>query len=252
MRQRGGVVVTGASGDIGREAVTMLLAAGHPVIGVDTAARAAAPAATRGRHDHVVADITRATDLTALAALLDRRGDMRHAVLVAGGAVPDEIGVDPLRVPDDVFARSVELNLSAQYRLVRHLTPVLAVGGGDRSITFVSSINSGGNFGAPAYAAAKAGLSGLVAALSVPLGAHGIRLNAVALGTVTTRRAAQLHADDPGRTGRMAALAASGRVLSPAEAAETIVVVATRTRAVTGTVITADGGQSIPGPRPPP
>ncbi len=51
----------------------------------------------------------------------------------------------------------------------------------------MGSVNGLGMFGHPAYSAAKAGLMHLTQCLAVEFGPHGVRVNAVAPGTVRTR-----------------------------------------------------------------
>ena len=77
-------------------------------------------------------------------------------------------------------------NLAHRFHHHQEHGAAVAPGGGLGSITLVGSINAYGGYGAPGYSAAKAGLSGLVAALATPLGAESIRINCLALGTVDT------------------------------------------------------------------
>jgi NAD(P)-dependent dehydrogenase (short-subunit alcohol dehydrogenase family) len=250
--RRGTVVVTGAAGGIGRATAAALLGLGHRIVGVDIDPSVLDPPVEAGdTYEGVVADITDEDDLAALRARLADDAAVAHLVLAAGGALADEISPhNPLELSADVFSRSVHLNLTAQYLTVRHLSPALGSGDDrDRSITFVSSINAVGNFGAPAYSAARAGLAGLVTSLAFPLGRRRVRVNAVAFGTVRTPASEELHAHQPERAETMAALSALDRTMMADAAASAFVAVITHLQAVTGTVLTVDGGQSVPGRR---
>jgi 3-oxoacyl-[acyl-carrier protein] reductase len=117
--------------------------------------------------------------------------------------------------------------------------------GGDRSVTFTSSWNALTGAGMPAYSAAKAGLIGLMHALTGPLGADGIRVNVVAPGTVVTPRTQRIWASDVGHFERLADTTALGRLGAPVDIARTFVALATELTHVTGQVIVVDGGQMV-------
>jgi NAD(P)-dependent dehydrogenase (short-subunit alcohol dehydrogenase family) len=242
------VLVTGAAGGIGGATTRILLAKGVRVVGVDLDPSVAVLEGGDG-YEGVVADVTSEEDLSRLARRVADPPPPAHLILAAGGALQEEVDApDGLRLPVEVFRRSVEVNLVGQYLAIKHLTPALAASSAeDRSITVVSSINAVGDFGLPAYSAAKAGLSGLVAALAVPLGRLGVRINAVAFGTVLTDQARELHRSDPAHFSQLAGLSVLDRLMSTEEAAKVLVALAEDLRPVTGTVLTADFGQSVPG-----
>ena len=108
-------------------------------------------------------------------------------VAIAGGALPEEkTGADLAELPLEVFRASLELNLVTAWITLRAALPHLRRAEGDRSITLTTSTDALASYGLPAYAAAKAGLIGLVNSLAGPLGGDGIRINAVAPGDVPT------------------------------------------------------------------
>ena len=88
-----------------------------------------------------------------------------------------------------MFRASLELNLvTAWITAAGRARRTCGGRTGDRSITLTTSTDALASYGLPAYAAAKAGLIGLVHSLAGPLGADGIRINAVAPGDVPTPR----------------------------------------------------------------
>jgi NAD(P)-dependent dehydrogenase (short-subunit alcohol dehydrogenase family) len=258
-------IVTGVSGGIGTETASLLLKSGFTVIGLDKNPPSGNGPLPGEHYHHLVTDITNEDSMRKVCAEiqkgygeLDAFAAPSHAILIAGGVLPEEVYGDPLDLNLDVFRRSVDVNLSAQYVCIKHFVPLFQAANVstlepatavDQSITMVSSINSIGDFGYPAYSAAKAGLEGLMKSLAVPLGRHGIRINTVALGTVRTDYAKELHATDSNHFDRLGKLAALERTSTSAEAAQVLLSM-TQLSNVTGTIITADCGQAVPGNHP--
>lgn len=255
------VIVTGALGGIGANVARLLLDDGWTVIGIDKV-QDNERRFSHERYCHFTIDVTDEDSVRKVCTQIQQKeceeirasAEPSHAILVAGGALPEEIeDEDPLNLGLDIFRRSVDLNLCGQFICIKHFASLLesakAPGSGqflDRSITLVSSINSIGDFGYPAYSAAKAGLAGLTKSLAVPLGHRNIRINAVAFGTVLTEYARKLHAADSSHFQRLEKLAALERLMTSADAARVLISI-TQLSSLTGTIITADCGQAVPG-----
>lgn len=244
MSGSGAVVVTGAAGAIGAATVKAFLAEGYNVLGLDRDPAVAGLGA--GAYVGLVVDLL---DHEELQKDLRQASDGRrlaHLVGVAGGALPEEPTTqhDPGGLDPAVFRASLELNLTSQYVVLHALWPWLRESGpGDRSVTFTSSFNALSGQGMPAYSAAKAGLIGMMHALTAPLGADGVRVNVVAPGTIRTPRTEKIWAHVPDHFERLAATTALGRLGAPEDVADSFVALATRLTHVTGQVIVVDGGQ---------
>ena len=114
-------------------------------------------------------------------------------------------------------------------------------------ITLTTSTDALASYGLPAYAAAKAGLIGLVHSLAGPLGADGIRINAVAPGDVPTPRNVREWAHVPGWYDGLRESSPLGRLGTPEDIAAAYLALIDM-RHVTGQVIVVDGGQTISRP----
>lgn len=237
------VVVTGAAGGIGRATVRAFLDAGYAVAGVDLVEQVRdAPGA--GEYVGLVAD-TR--DHRALVEALARlRRPIAHLVTCAGISLPEEMGDAGRALPDvDVFRATVELNLTSHYATLAAAWPAMRGGAGDRSVSFASSVNALQGFGIIGYSAAKAGLLGMVRSLVVPLGRAGVRVNAVAPGTVPTPNTLREWAGAPEHFEEMARLVPTGRLGVPEDIAAAFLALARDLTHVSGQVLVVDGGQSI-------
>jgi NAD(P)-dependent dehydrogenase (short-subunit alcohol dehydrogenase family) len=114
---------------------------------------------------------------------------------------------------------------------------------------FISSVQAYVTLpGCVPYAAAKAGLVAAARALAPEVGRHGIRVNAIAPGTIDTP---MLHRDLTGMgpeeagqfLGKVAAANALGRIGRPDEIADVVVFLASAaSRYITGATVVVDGG----------
>lgn len=142
----------------------------------------------------------------------------------------------------------IDTNLTSAYLGARHQIPALLERGGG-SLIFTSSFvgNTVGFPGMAAYAAAKAGIVGLVQTLAVEYGAQAIRANALLPGGIDTpSNAANLPGAAPETRGFIESLHALKRLGTAEELAEAVLFLASdASRFMTGSAMFVDGGVSI-------
>ena len=92
---------------------------------------------------------------------------------------------DLLETTEEEWDQVLEVDLKSVFLATRAAVPALIARGGG-SVICVSSIAGHRGHGRTAYAAAKAGIEGFVRTVAVQLGPQGVRINAIAPGTVWT------------------------------------------------------------------
>lgn len=191
----------------------------------------------------IAAHAARADDLEHLvAAVVERFG--RLDILVCNAAINPSF--DPLtELPEDSWARILDTNLSGPLRLARLALPHIAAAGGGAMVS-VSSVNARfGLAGSGAYGVSKAALEQMTRQLAVEWGGRGIRVNAVAPGTVRTDMIRAL-LEKPGFIDTIQGNTPTGRIGEPEDVAAAIgFLVCDEARHITGQVLTVDGGQTI-------
>ena len=243
------VVVTGAAGGIGSATCARLCAEGALVTAVDLESSVLAELKDRlpstAAVELVAGDVTEAeTAQRATAAAEAAFGGVQGMVSIAG-ASGRPAGDGPVHeCSEEGWAWTLDTNLTSQFLMARAALPHLIDGGG--SIVLLGSVlglgGGGRNFATHAYAAAKAGTTGLARAMASYYASDGVRVNVVAPGLVATpmSRRAQHSTDVMDEIGERQPL---GGIAHPDEVAGTIAYLLSSDAAhTTGAVITVDGG----------
>lgn len=195
-------LVTGASRGIGRAAALGLAEAGAHVI---------ATARTQGGLEALDDDILKATGQHATLVPMDiRNGDGidqlgrqifdrwgRLDILVASAG---ELGVlTPVgHLEPRTFERAVGVNLTANFRLMRSMEPLLRQSDAGRAIFLTTGLAREPQAFFAAYAASKAGLEALVTCWADELQHTPVRVTLLSPGPMRTRmRAAAFPGEDP-------------------------------------------------------
>ncbi len=218
-------LVTGAGRGIGRATAELLAARGAQVMGVS---RSEGELAALGL-EYTVADLGTAEGCQRAVAETERRlGPITVLICNHGlGSAHERViwEQDP-----QVWTEMMQINLDGPSHLSRLVLPGMVERGYGRLVYTSSTAGVVAEYAGSAYTAAKHGLIGLMRAVALDAGAHGITANAVLPGWVRTEmadRSARAEAEERGITSEQvweerAASYPPGRVATPQEVAEMI------------------------------
>jgi 2-keto-3-deoxy-L-fuconate dehydrogenase len=192
---------------------------------------------------------TAVLDVTNPQQIADLRAGHPHFDIIVNAAGFVHAG-SILDCDEGDWARSLELNMTSIYRIIRAWLPnMVAAGGG--SIVNIASVASSIR-GVPnrfVYGATKAGVIGLTKAVAADFVDKGVRCNAICPGTVDSPSLAQRLRDTGDEIAARAAFIARqpmGRIGKPEEVAALAVYLASDEAAfTTGAIHVIDGGWTM-------
>ncbi len=227
------VWVTGAGSGIGRACALALAAGGRRVWASDINAEAAGETARLGSGiTPAPLDVTQADQIDRLVEGLSAEGRLEALIHCAGATLP---AAPVWQVEEDGFRRMVELHLIGGFLCLRAACRLMVPQNHGRIILVGSMAGVGGLYGKSPYAAAKAGMWGLVATAAKEVVEHGVTVNLIAPGLVDTPLSRRTLGGSmaPG-AGRVEDVAALASFLASPEA-----------RHINGALIPLDQGRSL-------
>jgi NAD(P)-dependent dehydrogenase (short-subunit alcohol dehydrogenase family) len=240
-------VVTGAARGIGRATLEVFLEEGARVVATDIdgdalSRTAAATGLGRDRLVTVMGDVSVEADAEAMIEAATRTWGRLDCLVANAGVIPlstiDQTTVEDWEHVMAVDGRGMFLTCRAALRVMAEQ--------GSGSIVNLSSISGiAGQAGQAAYGPAKFVATGLTRHLAVEWASRGIRVNAVAPGTIRTDAIDGILGTASGRqyVAQMEAQHPMGRLGDPREVGEAIAFLASdRASFVTGEVLAVDGG----------
>lgn len=237
------VLVSGAASGIGEATARLLAANGLAVVVSDVQADAVTRLAQQiqaagGRAAAHVGDVANPADAqSAVDCAMQQFGALHYAFNNAGiGGTLAPVG----ELPAADWQRVIDINLSGVAHAMRCQIPALLQSGGGAIVNMSSILGLVGDANAPAYVAAKHGVTGLTRSAALAYSARGIRINSIHPGYVDTPILDGLDADT------RAALVAQhpiGRIGESSEIAHAVAFLLSEGASfMTGSVMVADGG----------
>ncbi|MDF5755048.1 SDR family oxidoreductase [Spongiactinospora sp. TRM90649] len=244
-------VVTGAARGIGRAVAERLLADGHAVVALDRDPSALTwlsdhPARTRAfavTGDASDPAVTERAAATASAQRMVLHGWVNNAAVFRDASVHETTVADVL----GLIAANLNASVAGCATAIRSF---LASGTPGAIVNITSHQARQAVPGCTPYVTAKAAIEGLTRALAVEYGERGIRVNALAPGSVATeRQAGHVAAATPEDAGRIEAhlrlLHPLGRAARPGEIAAAVAYLLSADASfITGATIPVDGGRT--------
>lgn len=243
-------IVSGAAMGIGKASAAALVRAGAKVMVADYDREAgAATAAELGE-----AAIFQPCDVRSFAevsATVDRTIETWGRIDILVNNAARAIGGVVDQIDEDSWNEVISNNLTSVWRFMRCVVPHMRAAGKGAIVNLSSVQSLKGFHGWPAYAAAKGGVNALTQQTALELAPSGIRVNAVAPGTIMTplnEKVFREAADPDELIARWNAAHPIGRFGEASEVAEAVLFLASdRSSFITGDILRVDGGLVIKG-----
>ena len=237
-------IVTGAAAGIGRACAERLAAEGANVVIADRNADAAADvsAAIGAAARNITVDVARPDEVGSMVQFaIDEFGALDVLVNNAGVA----IGGSVTELSLDDWSAVIDINLRSVWLAMKHALPHLQVRGG--AIVNMASVQALRGFpGWSGYAATKGGIISLTQQAAVEYARSGVRVNAVAPGTIMTPMNERILAESDDAAALEKAWANHhplGRLGQPFEVAAAVAFLASDDASfITGALVPVDGG----------
>ncbi|EXL03610.1 SDR family NAD(P)-dependent oxidoreductase [Aquamicrobium defluvii] len=230
-------VVTGCASGLGAALVSSLLERGHRVHGIDVRA------GEESRICFHACDL-RSVEATeaAFARIAQREGDIDNLFNFAG-IRGSKASVEQISAQE--FAAVLEVNLFGTFHATRSAVPLLSKRGGN-VINVGSILGRSIVPGASQYIASKFAIEGFTKACALELASRGIRVNAIAPGTVATPINLQAFESYDALMAAYGSCYPMGRICAPQDVVDAALWLTGPNAAfVTGQVLYVDGGYTL-------
>jgi len=234
-------LITGAGRGIGRACAEALHAEGAQIIATDIDAEAAEQTAAALGGIAFTLDVADPAACRAVVQKVERRFG-RVDVLVNNAGIVAKGDILSLRLED--FDHVLSVNLRGALAMTQAVAWGMADRGQGGAIVNISSVNA--QVAIPdqlAYCVSKGGLQQLTKASALALAPHGIRVNAIAPGSIMTDMLGAVNQDAAAKR-KLLARTPLGRIGDAGEIGQIAVFLASdQSSYVTGETILADGGR---------
>ncbi|MBW4023123.1 MAG: SDR family oxidoreductase [Proteobacteria bacterium] len=235
-------IITGAANGIGRATALRFAAEGARLMlndvnaaALDTVLREVTEAG--GAVCGIVGDVAKAAEVERLVAEAVASYGCVDILIANAGIIPE---ADLPAASADLWDRTMAIDARGMFLCCKHAAAAMLKTGGGAMVLLSSVSGFVGQKGQVVYGPAKFAASGLTKHLAVELAAQGIRVNAVAPGTIATAAVARM---DPAGIRAGIAKHPMGRIGQPEEVANAILFLASDEASfITGAILPVDGG----------
>ncbi len=240
------ILITGATGDIGREISFNLAEEGYiiivnyPMSSLKEEAEALIKELNqRFPNDHyaVEADVTSEKDVIELFSVICGKEHQLYGVINNAGITKDKL---LMRMSLEDFEQVINVNLTGAFIVCKHAIKTLAKHRDGVIINLSSVVGLAGNAGQINYSSSKAGLLGLTKSLALEYASRNIRVNAIAPGFIKTKMSAKIPENIVSKIIDAIPLKKYGTPKDVAGVANFLV--SDKANYITGTTIVVDGG----------
>jgi NAD(P)-dependent dehydrogenase (short-subunit alcohol dehydrogenase family) len=240
-------LITGSAGGMGLAAAQLFAQQGASVMIADFNAEGAEAAAAGirgegGQAASIGGDVSRSADVQAMvSATVEAFGGLHVLYNNAGIMMGDDD--NPVTTSEDVWDRTMEVNLKGVFLACKHGIPAMLASGGGSIINVASFVaHMGAATPQIAYTATKGGVLSMTREIAAIYARQGIRANALCPGPVGTPLLAELWSD-PARKARRVVHIPMGRWAEAEELARAALFLASNDSSfMTGQSLIVDGG----------
>jgi NAD(P)-dependent dehydrogenase (short-subunit alcohol dehydrogenase family) len=242
-------LITGAAGGMGLLAAHLFAQQGAKVMIADHNDEGAKKAAADINNEHgtgcaasVGGDVAKSADVKAMVDATVAAFGGLHVLYNNAGIMMDNDD-NPVTTPDDVWERTMDVNLKGVFLCTKHAIPVMLASGGGSIINVASFVaHMGAATPQIAYTATKGGVLAMTREIAAIYARQGLRCNALCPGPVGTPLLAQLWSD-PARKARRLVHIPMGRWAEAEELARAALFLAPDDSSfMTGQSLIIDGG----------
>ena len=238
------VIITGSGSGLGRVLAHSFAGEGAAVVVADVVDQRATTVADEISEagGSSLAQITDVTNAAGVEAMVGAARETFGSVDILVNNAAKATDADFLEVSEETWDEDVAIALKGSFLCSQ---AVLGDMTENRSgvIINISSVNAFAYFGNEAYSAAKAGIVNLTRSLAVRYGPFGVRVNAIAPGTLRTPAWEERRQKDPDVFDRVAKWYPLGRIGEPEDVAGAALFLASDEAAwISGAVLPVDGG----------
>ncbi len=183
------ILVTGASRGIGRAALRALAEAGAHVVATARSLEALAGIAAEakalgGAATPVACEMSEAADIDRLATVITARFGRLDGLFGNAGILGKKQALGDL--PPEDFEAALAINLTANFRLLHRLDPLLRKSAAGRALFVTSGVAWKRHAGWAPYSVSKAGLEALVGVYAHEIEDTPVRANLISPGPIRT------------------------------------------------------------------